>query len=1102
MKKLVLALLILCSWQLARSQQKVALTAAGATCGNGVSANCLSVSVDQTQGGATFTITNNASGNTIQVEASGDGAASWVPFNVTPSNGTTAVTSVTSTGTWQGNTAGYTNVRLRMSTLVGGTTTVSIIQSTASARGGGGGASGGGTVTSIATTGPITGGTITTTGTVGCQTASGSQAGCLSSADWTTFNSKGSGTVTSVTGTANQVASTGGATPVLSIPSTFIAPGSTASCEDNGMFVSGSTCYATEQAAITAANGSTTLAPGAYIGAFPTGAHIANLYFPTITNQPSGSYIIDYSNAGYADTLYNPGWDGLTNLQFARQYVTHYYNGLLDSINPNNTFASAWQTNFMNGTQNINQNGYTNKTNIGSLYTQTNSWSNAQVNAQNFQAQCYGMGDCIPLEDGAVDFGGINAGSDEGLHAFTASGGQGYVEYAGTISGSPGTGATTLTIANTAGGGTQGNGRALYNITRKYNTGTITSFSGTSLVTVTGSSTAWTASTNTTTSAAISVPSSTTAAAITITGSQSVQVTTSVGFAVNSIMVINDQTQSNQEAVTITAIADTTHITANFTKTHLSGATIAQLQPGLQNVQVASSSSFSVNDVAVIADTTTYETVKITAVPDGTHITAVFTQPHATGATVADTAPSGSQAGDCMELVADTWTTSGGIGFWTVVQPLRQCWPVVSVTNATTLTIFIGFSGGYNGSNQAGGSYNLYPMALSVDVTNAGTNAGNTIVVEPNKVAWTSADSVAMALGPFFKFSFGNFQLNRYWPAEGVGSGGFTLNYNGVWSGNDSGMGVVNNTSSALYNVDTLGGHLPPPASAFNSTGVWSTGFTMNTGPANGVLNIGCPPNGCAANRATTLINVSGSTGSDLLKYDSGNQYWQLTSANQGFTWAFDQNGVLTLAKGGNAGLKFSGSSSGTTLLSTDSTAATLLWAGTNGVSLAGSAPAVVLSGTTPYLNASAPLEQRKQCSFALTTSTLTLALSPVSLCTMTLPNAAVVWRVNCQGGWSVPAGTTPTFAVGNTWSQTPSGVFGAANIDTTNAGVGIQGTTASTSNGNILATGSLTTSATIFTTTWWTTFTGSATSGTYSPTVSLTGTSATGTLVGFCTIQ
>jgi hypothetical protein len=171
-------------------------------------------------------------------------------------------------------------------------------------------------------------------------------------------------------------------------------------------------------------------------------------------------------------------------------------------------------------------------------------------------------------------------------------------------------------------------------------------------------------------------------------------------------------------------------------------------------------------------------------------------------------------------------------------------------------------------------------------------------------------------------------------------------------------------------------------------------------------------------------------------------------------------------------------------------------------LALTGSAPAITATGTTPYINASGPLEQRAQCSFALTTSTFTLALSPVNLCTFTLPNAAVVWRVNCQAGWSNPAGTTPTFAVGNNWAQTPSGVAAGANIGTTNAGVAVEGYTAATTNSNIVATGTLTNSATIFPVTWWTTFTGSATSGAYHPTASLTGTNATGTLVGFCTIQ
>jgi hypothetical protein len=165
-KQLFLILAILCAPWLARAQQNQALSASATTC-TVTNTSCLIVGVDPGQGGATFTVTANASGNTIQFEATGDGGKSWVALNATPSNSSTAASSTSSTGVWQANTAGYTNIRMRMSTLAGGTTTVSIIQSTASARAGGGGS---GTVSSIATTSPITGGTITTTGTIGCAT--------------------------------------------------------------------------------------------------------------------------------------------------------------------------------------------------------------------------------------------------------------------------------------------------------------------------------------------------------------------------------------------------------------------------------------------------------------------------------------------------------------------------------------------------------------------------------------------------------------------------------------------------------------------------------------------------------------------------------------------------------------------------------------------------------------------------------------------------------------------------------------------------------------------------------------------------------------------
>jgi hypothetical protein len=58
-----------------------------------------------------------------------------------------------------------------------------------------------GTVTSVATTAPITGGTITDTGTIGITQSGAASDGYLSSADWTTFNGKQNAITLTTTGT-------------------------------------------------------------------------------------------------------------------------------------------------------------------------------------------------------------------------------------------------------------------------------------------------------------------------------------------------------------------------------------------------------------------------------------------------------------------------------------------------------------------------------------------------------------------------------------------------------------------------------------------------------------------------------------------------------------------------------------------------------------------------------------------------------------------------------------------------------------------------------------------------------------------------------------
>ena len=92
----------------------------------------------------------------------------------------------------------------------------------------GSGASLTGVVTSVTGTSPVvsSGGT---TPAISMPAATTSVSGYLTSTDWNTFNNKGSGTVTSVSGTTGRITSTGGATPVIDLASGVATAGTTGS---------------------------------------------------------------------------------------------------------------------------------------------------------------------------------------------------------------------------------------------------------------------------------------------------------------------------------------------------------------------------------------------------------------------------------------------------------------------------------------------------------------------------------------------------------------------------------------------------------------------------------------------------------------------------------------------------------------------------------------------------------------------------------------------------------------------------------------------------------------------------------------------------------
>ena len=180
-----------------------------------------------------------------------------------------------------------------------------------------------GTVTSVTGTAPVvsSGGT---TPAISMPAATTSVNGYLTSADWNTFNGKGSGTVTSVSGTAGRITSTGGATPVIDLVSGIATPGTTGSVSlipvvtiDTYGRVTSITTAANPQGTVTSVTGTAPdvssggATPAISMAAATTSVngYLTSADWTTFNNkQPAGSYIV---NGGALGT---PSSGSVTNL--------------------------------------------------------------------------------------------------------------------------------------------------------------------------------------------------------------------------------------------------------------------------------------------------------------------------------------------------------------------------------------------------------------------------------------------------------------------------------------------------------------------------------------------------------------------------------------------------------------------------------------------------------------------------------------------------------------------------------------------------------------------------------------------------------------------
>ena len=193
-------------------------------------------------------------------------------------NGGTGATSTTAYAVYTGNSAGT-----GFAAIANGTTGQVFTATTSGAPSWAAPATNG-TVTSVAaitlgTTGTdlsstVANGTTTPVITLQVPTASASNRGALSAADWTTFNNKGSGTVTSVTGTA-PVVSSGGTTPAISMAA--------ATTSANGYLTSTDwNTFNNKQAS------GSYLTNGGALGT-PSSGTLTNCTFPTLNQNTTGN---------------------------------------------------------------------------------------------------------------------------------------------------------------------------------------------------------------------------------------------------------------------------------------------------------------------------------------------------------------------------------------------------------------------------------------------------------------------------------------------------------------------------------------------------------------------------------------------------------------------------------------------------------------------------------------------------------------------------------------------------------------------------------------------------------------------------------------------
>ena len=540
------------------------------------------------------------------------------------------------------------------------------------------------------------------------------------------------------------------------------------------------------------------------------------------------------------------------------------------------------------------------------------------------QTNCYGVGDCLIGSEFLISSSGFRDEADEGTHPMDIQVSEDSKVFDGTCASGCATGSTAVTIAATAGAGTQGDGRFLIdmNAAKVLSAGTLiggalgtphasAAFTGTSFPLSTFFATGQVIASQTS-----DVAPGTVIFPIAASGTPAGYATnTSAAPATTGVACIADEVKStlpsNYEMAAYTVV-DGTHFQISFKKAHATLATVAiggLCGYGLeQKVDTTSGIRQVFPVVGSFSATGLYYAGTTSAIVGQQGSTSAFVNVNAPVATLART-------GNIVTL-----TTSSALPFdlngltVTLAGAADSSYNgtfSVTTTGANTLTYM---QTGANSTSTGGsltlqtGGFALYPMAEVLSVYDPTAKAvDGQMTLAPNTVAWAVGDAVEEP--HFFQQMVSNdityVTQTTPRPQSYVRAG---VTYQGNNGPGLQGWSINNGTPASNY-IGNGGTHTAPDF-AYQSTGVWKRSMVLQAGEQS-AFTINCNSHGCGKwNSPYNLFELQSTVGTDVIQYQPNTS--TLTFTLRGVPYSFSPSGFSGGGSGGGGSSAVAAITSGT----------------------------------------------------------------------------------------------------------------------------------------------------------------------------------------------